>query len=101
MRLLHNDIFLADYKTTFKYPTSEILNDLAVLFLLSWLMILNPSPRETLMTCMLTFFVGKTRIFFSLPRPIIWETNRGKCHDTVGYAYLAFIVVSFRLEKIF
>lgn len=30
MRLLHNDIFLADYKTAFKYPTSEILKDLSV-----------------------------------------------------------------------
>lgn len=30
MRLLHNDIFLADYKAAIKYPTSEILKDLAV-----------------------------------------------------------------------
>lgn len=30
MRLLHNDIFLADYRTAFKYPTCEILKDLAV-----------------------------------------------------------------------
>lgn len=27
--MLHNDIFLADYRTTFEYPTSEILKDLA------------------------------------------------------------------------
>lgn len=30
MRLLHNDIFLADYKTAFKYPTAEMRNARAV-----------------------------------------------------------------------
>uniref|UniRef100_A0A8B9GI24 C2 DOCK-type domain-containing protein n=1 Tax=Amazona collaria TaxID=241587 RepID=A0A8B9GI24_9PSIT len=30
MRSLHNDIFLADYRTAFKYPTCEIFKDLAV-----------------------------------------------------------------------